>query len=123
MKLLTMLILMAWLLAVLLGHWAGLSPDQIDLNAILQLPDAQHWLGTDDLGRDILARVLHGLEVSLSVAVVVTVVTMLIGIAVGLLAGYSGGKLDAALMQLTSIFLAFPGMLLAIALRRCWGQG
>ena len=123
MKLLTMLILMAWLLAVVVGRWIGLSPNQIDLNAILQLPDAQHWLGTDDLGRDILARVLHGMEISLSVAVVVTLVTMTIGISIGLLAGYAGGKLDTGLMQLTNIFLAFPGMLLAIAFAAVLGAG
>lgn len=123
MRLLSIGILATWLLAVLLGHWLGLPPNQIDLNAILQLPTAQHWLGTDDLGRDILARVLHGVEISLSVALLVTAITMVLGISIGLLAGYAGGKLDAGLMQLTNIFLAFPGMLLAIAFAAVLGAG
>jgi len=123
MKAFCLLTLAFWLCAVLLGHVVGLNPNQIDLNAILQWPSQQHWLGTDDLGRDILARVIRGVEVSLMVTLIVTAVTMLIGLTIGLLAGYKGGKLDAALMQLTNIFLAFPGMLLAIAFAAVLGAG
>jgi len=83
----------------------------------------QHWFGTDDLGRDILARVLGGVEVSLLVAVIVTVITMVIGITVGMLAGFFGGRVDSVLMQVTDIFLAFPGILLAIAFAAVLGPG
>ncbi len=123
MKTFSLLTLAFWLLAVLVAHYAGLEPDHIDLDAILQWPSARHWLGTDDLGRDILARVLHGVQVSFLVTVVVTVVTMLTGIAIGVFAGYYGGRLDRLLMQITSIFLAFPGILLAIAFAAVLGAG
>lgn len=123
MKTFSLLTLGFWLLVVIMGHAVGLNPNQIDLNAILQWPSSQHWLGTDNLGRDILARVIRGVEVSFMVTVVVTAVTMSIGLSIGLVAGYKGGKLDAALMQLTNIFLAFPGMLLAIAFAAVLGAG
>jgi peptide/nickel transport system permease protein len=123
MKAFSLLTLGFWLLVVIMGHAVGLNPNQIDLNAILQWPSSQHWLGTDDLGRDILARVIRGVEVSFLVTVVVTAVTMSIGLSIGLVAGYKGGRLDAALMQLTNIFLAFPGMLLAIAFAAVLGAG
>lgn len=123
MKTFSLVTLAFWLLAVLLGRLVEMSPNQIDLDAILQWPSAQHWLGTDDLGRDILARVLHGVEVSFMVTVIVTTMTMAIGLTIGLLAGYHGGRLDDVLMQITSIFLAFPGILLAIAFAAVLGAG
>ncbi|MDO9050316.1 MAG: ABC transporter permease [Methylotenera sp.] len=108
-------ILIFWLAAVLLGHLLQLNPNAIDLNVILNNPSANHWFGSDDLGRDVLARILSGVEVSFFVALVVTVITMSVGVFVGLLAGFYGGKVDAVLMQITDVFLAFPGILLAIA--------
>ena len=117
------LILGLWLLAVMVGYFFKLDPNAIDLNVVLQNPGAQHWFGADDLGRDILARVLSGVEVSLTVALVVTAITMASGISIGLLAGFYGGRVDAALMQVTDIFLAFPGILLAIAFAAVLGPG
>ncbi len=116
-------ILIFWLIAVVLGHLLQLNPNAIDLNVILSNPTTSHWFGSDDLGRDILARILSGVEVSLLVALIVTVITMSIGVFVGLLAGFYGGKVDAALMQITDIFLAFPGILLAIAFAAVLGPG
>lgn len=112
-----------WLLAVLLGRAFNLNPNQIDLNAILASANAQHWLGADDLGRDILARILRGVEVSFLVAIIVTVITMAIGVLVGMVAGFYGGKIDAILMKITDVFLAFPGILLAIAFAAVLGAG
>ena len=112
-----------WLVAVLLGRIFNINPNQIDLNSILLSANAQHWLGADDLGRDILARVLRGVEVSLSVAIIVTIITMTIGVSVGLVAGFYGGKIDAILMKITDVFLAFPGILLAIAFAAVLGAG
>jgi len=123
MKKFALIILLSWLLAVLLGRVLGSSPNTIDLNSILATPSAVHWLGADDLGRDILARILRGVEVSAVVAVVVTLLTMAVGIAVGLMAGFYGGKLDKLLMQITDVFLAFPGILLAIAFAAVLGPG
>ena len=116
-------ILCFWLLAVLAGHLLRLDPNAIDLNMVLQGPGVKYWLGADDLGRDILARVLSGISMSATVAVIVTVITMMIGVLIGMLAGFYGGKLDAVLMQVTDIFLAFPGILLAIAFAAVLGPG
>ncbi len=79
-------------------------------------PGSPFWLGTDDLGRDVLSRLLHGARISLLVGLVAMVVTMVIGTAVGLAAGYFGGAVDVVLMRLTDVMLAFPGLLLAVAL-------
>ena len=122
-KILAYGILLFWLLAVVLGRLFQLDPNQIDLNAILHTPSAVYWLGNDDLGRSILARLLHGVEVSLLVALSVTTVTMTVGVLIGLLAGFYGGRVDHVLMQVTDVFLAFPGILLAIAFAAVLGPG
>ncbi len=122
-KILAYGILLFWLLAVVLGRLFQLDPNQIDLNAILHTPSAVYWLGNDDLGRSILARLLHGVEVSLLVALSVTAVTMTVGVLIGLLAGFYGGRVDHVLMQVTDVFLAFPGILLAIAFAAVLGPG
>ncbi len=116
-------ILLFWLIAVLFGRLLDLHGNGIDLNQVLAGPSLTHWLGADDLGRDLLARILRGVEVSLFVAMVVTVVTMMCGVVVGLLAGFYGGAVDRLLMQITDIFLAFPGILLAIAFAAVLGPG
>jgi peptide/nickel transport system permease protein len=116
-------ILLFWLAAILLGRIVGVDPNHIDLSAILAGPNAHFWLGTDDLGRSLTARLLRGAEVSLWVAGIVTVVTMLVGVTIGILAGYFGGKIDRLLMQITDVFLAFPGILLAIAFAAVLGAG
>lgn len=123
MKLFALTILVFWLVAVVLGRVTGLQPNHIDLNSILASPSAQLWLGADDLGRNILARILKGVEVSLWVSVTVTLVTMTIGVLLGLLAGFLGGRTDKILMQITDVFLAFPGILLAIAFAAVLGAG
>jgi peptide/nickel transport system permease protein len=82
----------------------------------LQRPSAAHMLGTDALGRDVLARVLFGGRVSLAVGVGVELVVAVLGGVVGLLAGYYGGMLDATLMRLTDVVMAFPSLILAIGL-------
>ncbi len=122
-KILAYGILLFWLLAVVLGRLFQLDPNQIDLNAILHTPSSLYWLGNDDLGRSILARLLHGVEVSLLVALSVTAVTMTVGVLIGLLAGFYGGRVDQVLMQVTDVFLAFPGILLAIAFAAVLGPG
>ncbi len=107
----------------MLGRIFGADPNHIDLSAILASPNTHFWLGADDLGRSLLARLIRGAEVSLWVASVVTVVTMSIGVTIGVLAGYFGGKIDRLLMQITDVFLAFPGILLAIAFAAVLGAG
>lgn len=123
MKKFALVILAFWICAVLFGRLLQLDPNLIDLNAILSTPNVQLWLGADDLGRSILARLLRGVEVSFLVAITVTTVTMTIGVLIGLMAGFYGGKVDRLLMQVTDVFLAFPGILLAIAFAAVLGPG
>jgi peptide/nickel transport system permease protein len=82
---------------------------------VLRPPSAAHWFGTDDVGRDVVSRVVYGARVSPVVAVLVLVIACVIGIPLGAVAGYFGGWLDEALMRVTDIFLAFPPLLLALA--------
>ena len=87
-----------------------------DLPNRLQGPTWQHWFGLDELGRDILARVLLGARVSLAVGVIVVGVSSLVGMIVGAVSGYYGGYLDPIIGRVMDVLMAFPGMLLAIAL-------
>jgi peptide/nickel transport system permease protein len=79
-------------------------------------PQPGHWLGTDELGRDILSRLIHGSRISLLVAAAATGISLLIGVTIGVVAGFRGRWLDTLLMRFTDIILAFPALLLAIAL-------
>lgn len=81
-----------------------------------ELPSAQYWLGTDDLGRDIFARLMQGLLVSIAVAVVVEIVDIVFGIFIGVLAGFYGGWIDQFLARFTDVMFAFPGLLFVILL-------
>lgn len=82
----------------------------------LQGPSVAHPLGTDQLGRDVLSRLLYGTRLSLGIAVVVTVIRLAVGTAIGLLSGYAGGWLDEFLMRLVDVQLAFPGLVLALVI-------
>lgn len=114
------LILMA-LLANLLDR--GISPFAQDLNNRLAAPSASHWFGTDELGRDIYSRTLYGSRVTLTIVGLVSIVVAPIGLAVGTLAGYLGGIVDAVLMRITDVFLAFPRLVLALAFAAALGPG
>lgn len=116
-------VLLFWLIVAVAAPWLGFQPDAIDLDRILAVPSLQSWLGNDDLGRDIFARLVAGAEVSLTVAMLVTGATMTFGTALGLIAGYYGGWVDRVLMHVTDVFLAFPGILLAIAFAAVLGPG
>jgi peptide/nickel transport system permease protein len=92
-----------------------------DVSDSLQAPSAVHWLGTDDLGRDVMARVLFGARLSLSVAAISVSIGLGVGVSVGLIAGYTGGGVDLLLMRLIDALLAFPGLLLAISITAALG--
>lgn len=110
-------IVLAVVLAAVLAPWlAPVDPTVQDLDRRLEGPSREHWLGLDELGRDILSRLLYGARISVAVGLVVVLLATLIGTLVGSVAGYAGGRTDAVLMRLTDVFLAFPGILLAIAL-------
>jgi peptide/nickel transport system permease protein len=93
------------------------------LDQRLQSPSAAHWFGTDDQGRDIFARIVHGTRITLMVVVLVAVLAAPIGLLVGTVAGYIGGRTDAVLMRITDIFLAFPRLILALAFVAALGPG
>ena len=100
------------------------NPTAIDLLHRLQGPNAAHWAGTDELGRDTLSRLLYGARVSLAVSVTVVSVSLVLGIAVGGLAGYLGGWVDVLLTTFAmNTFQALPGILLAIAFAAFLGPG
>jgi len=92
------------------------DPADQDLPHRLAGPSWQHWFGLDELGRDILARVLLGARVSLLVGIVVVGVSSVVGMAVGSVSGYFGGRVDQIIGRIMDVLMAFPGMLLAIAL-------
>ncbi len=105
-------------LAALLGPWIAPYPDQgrgvTDVASRVRAPSAEHWLGTDQLGRDVLSRIVFGARGALLVPVFVVGLAVLIGVPLGAVAGYRGGRLDELLMRLTDVFLAFPPLLLAM---------
>jgi ABC-type dipeptide/oligopeptide/nickel transport system permease subunit len=93
-----------------------LDPAGIDDAGMPQPPSSQHWLGTDDLGRDVLCRLLYGAQISLTVGVCSVVAATIIGMVVGLYAGYLGGWADVVLMRFTDVMMAIPTLLLALAM-------
>ncbi|MER9303612.1 nickel transporter permease [Mesorhizobium sp. M0496] len=120
-----LLIIIALLVvAAFAGVLAPYSPTFGDLkNARLLAPSAVHWFGTDDLGRDILSRILYGSRWTLYVVILVAIIAAPIGLLVGTVAGYAGGWTDAILMRITDIFLAFPKLILALAFVAALGPG
>lgn len=110
------IVLMAVLAAILGPSLAPFDPAAQELALRLEGPDGAHWFGLDELGRDIFARVLAGARISLLVGLVVVGVSSSIGIALGSVAGYFGGRVDEAISRVIDILLAFPGLLLAIAI-------
>lgn len=108
--------LLLWAALALLAPILPLQPNDLVLSSMLRPPGVHHWLGADDLGRDLLARLISGAWISLLVALSVVLCCGMIGIPLGLLAGYSGGWVDLLILRLIDMVLAFPGLLLAIAL-------
>ncbi|MFI6905900.1 ABC transporter permease [Nonomuraea sp. NPDC050394] len=104
-------------LAALFAPW--LAPYPVDepkpLEALLP-PSGEHWFGTDQVGRDVFTRVLYGGRTSLGIAVAVLAASALVGVTLGMIAGYAGGWLRDVIMRITDIFLAFPALLLSLAL-------
>lgn len=116
------LILLAFLLlASIFGPFFVGSAISQDLGARLAPPSSAHWLGTDQLGRDVLARVLQGGRISLSLGVSVMLASLISGSLIGLLAGLLGGWWDEVIMRVTDIFLAFPSLILAMAISAALG--
>ena len=111
--------LLVALLLILLAVFAPLlathDPGAQDLSMRLARPSARHWLGTDELGRDVYSRLLYGGRITLGMVVAVVAMVAPVGLAVGCVAGYAGGVWDRLLMRVTDVFLAFPRLILALA--------
>jgi peptide/nickel transport system permease protein/nickel transport system permease protein len=94
----------------------GRTPDEAVLTDALQKPSAEHIFGTDKLGRDVFTRVIYGTRTSLSAALSVVAIIFVAGTVLGIIAGYFGGIVDAIIMRISDMMVAFPGMVLAIAI-------
>lgn len=112
-----LLMLFALCLLALLTPWiAPYSPEEIDLYQVQTAPNNKHWLGTDELGRDLLSRLLYGSRVSLAVGLVATIIGIIIGTILGAIAGYYGGVVDNVIMRFVDVMLSFPTLFLLIIL-------
>jgi peptide/nickel transport system permease protein len=103
-------------LAILGGRAAPYDPLAVDLRQKLQAPTVAHPFGTDDMGRDVLSRVIAGTRLSVATIIVIMVASLTLGMVVGAVAGYFGSYMDEGLMRVTDVFLAFPGLILALAI-------
>ncbi|TCM53269.1 peptide/nickel transport system permease protein [Rhizobium sp. PP-F2F-G48] len=104
------------LVTALLAPWiAPYEPNLINLSQALQPPSAAHLFGTDELGRDVLSRIIHGSRISLTIITIVSVIVGPLGLLVGTTAGYFGGWYDTVMMRITDIFLSFPSLILSLA--------
>ncbi|MEM9248079.1 MAG: ABC transporter permease [Pseudomonadota bacterium] len=122
----------AWVGMVLLVTWVGLAifadavapyaPNELVARA-RQAPSAAHWLGTDQLGRDMLSRVIHGARISLVLGFVSVLFGMVPGVTLGLVAGYIGGRVDAVISRIIDAMLAFPSIILALIIIATLGPG
>ena len=99
------------------------DPLRQDLSAALLPPSAQHWFGTDEFGRDVFSRLVHGTRITLFIVTLVTVVVGPLGMAVGVVSGYFGGKVDTLCMRVADVFLSFPSLVLALAFVAALGPG
>lgn len=105
------------------GLFTRYDPIAQDMTALLQSPSAHHFFGTDNLGRDVFARVVHGARVDLLIGIFAMLVPAVIGTLIGLLAGYYGGKIDGLVMRILDLFTAFPLMVMVIAIVAILGSG
>lgn len=108
------LILVILILALTAPLIARYDPEALDLAHMRQPPSSLHWFGTDDLGRDVFARVIYGSRTSLLIGFVPSLISLLLGTVLGLIAGYVGKRVDALIMRLADVVLAFPSLLLAM---------
>ena len=122
-KWLPILVLSLWALLALIGPWMALSPYDIELTKILTPPTGDAWLGYDDLGRPIFDRFVLGANTSFIVAISVVTICATFGTLIGAFSAYFGGWLDLLLVRIIDVFLAFPGILLAIAFASIMGPG
>lgn len=116
-------VLLVFLLLALFGPILVSSPGQVEkLDKLLLPPSGNHWLGTDDMGKDVFSGLVEGARVSILVGVTATLMSMIIGAVIGISAGYYGGAIDAVLMRFTDIFLVIPWLPLMLVLAAMLGS-
>lgn len=117
-------IILAWvILALAAPLLSGADPNSIDLSGLLQPPSADHFFGTDHLGRDVFTRVLHAARIDVWMGIAGVIPPLLVGATIGLVSGYAGGATDAVMMRLVDITVAFPFFVLVIAIVGILGPG
>ena len=120
----SLLILVVVVVMAIFGQW--LTPygiNEVNISRRLEGPSAQHWFGTDELGRDILTRVIASASVSVRVSVIAVAIALVVGVSLGLFAGFFGGWLDSVIMRSQDVMFAFPEILLALAIVAILGPG
>lgn len=119
-----LVVVMALMLVAIFAPWiATHDPLAQDLGQALKAPDAAHWFGTDEYGRDVFSRLVYGSRISLYIIGLVTVIVGPVGLAVGSVSGYFGGWVDDVFMRITDIFISFPSLVLAMAFVAALGPG
>jgi peptide/nickel transport system permease protein len=118
------IIIIIFIIVAIIGpNLCSQDPLKIDLRNKYENSSTEHWLGTDNLGRDTFTRLVYGSRITLTISVVSVLTGTLVGMMLGVLAGYYGGRVDTIIMRITDILLAFPGLLLAIAIISILGSG
>jgi len=117
------IIILLSLMAIFAPLLAPHDPNEQDLYHVLESPSRKHLLGTDDVGRDLLSRVIYGSRISLLVGVAATIFAAVIGVILGLIAGYKGGIVDMIIMRITDTFMCIPGLILLLVMAAALGPG
>ena len=117
------IIVLMGLVAIFAGWLAPFDPIRISLSERLQPPSMTHWFGTDEVGRDILSRVMYGARISLRIGIVVVSIAGVLGTVIGAAAGFLGRWSDAVIMRIMDVILSFPSLVLAMALAAALGPG
>jgi peptide/nickel transport system permease protein len=119
----TVIILALILTAVFAPLIAPYNPNKLNLLAVLQQPSSQHLLGTDEVGRDVLSRIIYGTRISLMVGILAIGIASIIGMSIGIIAGYFGRWTNTAIMRITDAMMSLPPMVLALAIASALGGG
>lgn len=120
---LLLIAVVVWLSELMGKQILPYNPNASDMTQSFIWPNAKHWFGTDQLGRDLFSRVLDGTKISLFVGVAAVTISLTTGVILGSIAGYRGGRTDSVIMRLMDMMLAIPSILLAIAFMAAFGQG
>jgi peptide/nickel transport system permease protein len=116
-----LVVILIIVLAIFAPWIAPKDPLQVNIGQKLLPPSSEHWFGTDEVGRDILSRIIYGTRISLKIGLLVVLIAFPIGTILGAVAGYMGGIVDQTIMRITDIFLSFPGIILAMSIAAALG--